>query len=207
MANSKCMYCGSETFGGGCIYGPKGMHVHPNVGQGRCIYCNSQATGPGCVNNPYGNVHVMGVDYNSMIKEACSNGICTGYLMRKLHEEVENWPAYKLGLIDKHGHIIKHPQTITERAALTPMDIYVLKLKSIIGPEVKLLNNSIYLKETAPNLDSKTFAEHYEKELYLKDDIQKLVDGLLYKIAEAINAGFSSSQIEQIIVESFLPKS
>ena len=122
---------------------------------------------------------------------------------------VENWPAYQLGLINKQGQIIKKPNTILERASLTPMDVYVLKLKTIMGPEAKLLNNTIYLKET--NLDgfgydSKTFAERFEKELQIKEDIQKIVNQLIERTAQASGDGFTSIQIEQFIVESFLQK-
>lgn len=44
-------------------------------------------------------------------------------------------PAYKHGIIDKHGNFLKHSKdlrTPSERAALTMLDIFVIKVKRLI---------------------------------------------------------------------------
>ena len=44
---AECRYCGKETHGPGCQFGPEGIHVE--VGDpDHCIYCGSTSYGPGC---------------------------------------------------------------------------------------------------------------------------------------------------------------
>ena len=56
-----CIYCGSESYGKGCIYSPTDTHIHINASG--CIYCGSESRGGGCCYNPYGNTHVRGVEF------------------------------------------------------------------------------------------------------------------------------------------------
>lgn len=203
MSESKCMYCGSTSLGPGCIYGPKGIHVHPNIGAGRCIYCGSFATGPGCVNSPFGNVHVVGIDFNTMIRETCCNGIVEGYLHNRLHNDIKEWQAFKLGLINEKGKIIKKPSSIYEKAALTPIDIYVLRLRNILNDSAKIINNASYLvSESIDHLDATQITELYNAELTSKENIQNDIAQLFESVSKALNSGLSTKKIEQIIIES-----
>jgi predicted nucleic-acid-binding Zn-ribbon protein len=65
---SRCVFCGSTSYGRGCRYGPKGHHFHPDDSS-RCSWCGSTSYGLGCRLNPNGKEHVHGIQYNAMIKE------------------------------------------------------------------------------------------------------------------------------------------
>jgi len=52
--SARCRYCGSVSFGRGCIYSPDRLHVH--VGDEKhCVYCGSSSYGSGCIYNPNNN--------------------------------------------------------------------------------------------------------------------------------------------------------
>ena len=62
MNRTSCIYCGSESYGKGCMYSPTDTHVHMDAPK-KCIYCGSESVGSGCMFNPYGNVHVKGPEF------------------------------------------------------------------------------------------------------------------------------------------------
>jgi hypothetical protein len=200
---SKCNYCGSTSKGKGCPYGPNNVHVHLND-PGRCIYCGSPSRGTGCPLNPTGNMHVHGIEFNNMIKETLNDGIVAGLLFKKLSDPVKKWPAYKLGLIDENGKIIKKPESIQEKSALTPIDLYVLRIKNMLGDHnVELLNNSSYLIDNKMDVnDIKLYTENYKNELDVKNKIEKTIFELFNIIADASLNGVKSKNIEKYILES-----
>jgi hypothetical protein len=69
QAISRCMYCNSTSYGKGCRYAPGGVHFHPNDPK-KCSYCGSTSFGNGCKLNPFDNLHLHGINYNSMFKES-----------------------------------------------------------------------------------------------------------------------------------------
>jgi len=199
----KCIYCGSENYGNGCVYGPKGIHVHANNGR-KCIYCGSVNSGTGCIYNPFGNVHVKGVDYNAMIKETIENGITMGYLLKRLCTPIKEWPACKIGLIDEKGHILRKPITVEERAILTKSDIYMLRLKKLINEaELDILNNSIYLKKDE-TLTTERLIGQYTLEIETEEKIKDTISALQKIITEANCNGLALSSIEKLVIKSFL---
>lgn len=56
-----------------------------------------------------------------------------------LKEKFIDWPAFKLGLIDKKGELLKKPKTKEEKAALDGLTNLVRKLKKIL---VKYIGDS-----------------------------------------------------------------
>lgn len=203
----KCSYCGSQNYGSGCAYGPKGRHVHIN-NSGKCIYCGSINIGRGCALNPFDNIHVRGVDYNAMIKETIENGITVGYLLRRLCTPIKDWAACKIGLIDEKGSILRKPVTIEERAVLTKSDFYVLRLKGLINEsELDILNNSIYLKKNETTATTKNLIEQYSLEIETGSKIKEIIDQLQAVITEANCKGLDLSSIEKMILKSFLDES
>jgi len=62
MADSNCIYCGSQSYGRPCTFSPTNTHVHMDLPQ-KCIYCGSQQLGSGCPWNPYGSQHVRGPEF------------------------------------------------------------------------------------------------------------------------------------------------
>ena len=130
---SNCIYCNLDLTGGGCPYAPKGIHV--NIRPGKCIYCGLSLTGGGCPYNPHGGMHVMGIDYNSMIKEIAMNSLSTGYLINKISTPITEMTAYKLGLINAKGKLLKKPTTLEERVAYNPQIAYIIKLKKMFSED------------------------------------------------------------------------
>lgn len=200
----KCMYCGSSSYGPGCLYGPKGTHVHPtNVG-GKCIYCGSSSIGSGCIYNPFGKNHVRGIDFNAMIKETAEYGLTLGYLLRRLSKPLNEWDAYKLGLIDESGNILRKPASNLEKILLSKSDLYVIRLKQMLSEaEIDILNNSIYLKKLDEAKTTQKIIEQYELEIDTQYKIKENIDQLQKIIAEANNAGLDIGTIEKLIIKSF----
>lgn len=200
----KCMYCNSSSYGTGCAYGPKGIHVHPQNAGGKCIYCGSSNIGSGCAYNPFGKNHVRGVDYNAMVKEAAEYGLTLGYLLRRLSKPIMEWDAYKVGLIDERGNIKRKPALAIEKNLLSKADIYVLRLKQMLSEaEIDILNNSIYLKKLDEAKPTQKIIEQYELEVDTEYKIKENIDQLQKIISEANNLGLDISTIEKLIVKAF----
>lgn len=200
----KCMYCGSSSYGPGCIYGPKNIHVHPtNIG-GKCIYCGSSSIGQGCIYNPFGKSHVRGIDFNNMIKETAEYGITLGYLLRRLSKPIKEWDACKIGLIDENGNIKRKPIIEQEKALLTKSDLYVLRLKQMLSEtEIDILNNTIYLKKLDEPKPTQKIVEQYELEVETEYKIKDNIEQLQKIITEANNSGLDIGTIEKLIVKAF----
>lgn len=203
MFKRKCMYCGSSSVGTGCPYGPKGIHVHAQ-NAGNCIYCGSSSVGQGCPYNPLGNVHVRGIDYNVMVKEALLNGLTTGLLMKRLSEPFTDWSAYKLGIINENGNLIKQPKTFEEKSSFTSADAYIVKLRKLLtDSQIELLNNSIYLSEQKNEYNNADIiTEMYSKQYEARSQIELAVDNLFSVINEAYSNGLDQINIEKILIET-----
>ena len=51
--STKCRYCGSTSYGSGCIHSPTRKHRH-GPGGNKCIWCGSTSNGSGCIHSPTG---------------------------------------------------------------------------------------------------------------------------------------------------------
>lgn len=60
------------------------------------------------------------------------------YLITRLNKRIENWEAYKLGLIDRNGKILRQPQTPGEIRALGILDRIILKIRRNLPSSVLL---------------------------------------------------------------------
>ncbi len=69
-------------------------------------------------------------------------------VVKKLIAPVVQMPAYKLGLINSNGMIIRVPENDKEKAALTLLDRFVLKLKRLLGTRLVSLNDFLYVQTT-----------------------------------------------------------
>jgi len=200
--DSKCMYCNSTSFGKGCPYGPDAKHVHTDDPK-RCVWCGSTSTGKGCPYNPFGKIHQKGIGFNPVMLEAYENGIIQGLVMKRLSQRTSDMPAYKIGLIDESGNIIREPKTIEERKMLTGVDKYLIKVRNMVKEKVDLLNTTLYYEkyeEETPEELSRT----YTAELELKDDLRECM-GNMFSLMEKYNAkGLSASKIEKLIIEAML---
>lgn len=69
------------------------------------------------------------------------------------------WEAYKLGLIDVKGNLVKKPKTKEEKTALDATSNLVRKIKKLLGkyiPNEKLLAFLITIYLLKENIDNKT---------------------------------------------------
>jgi hypothetical protein len=200
---SECMYCGSRSYGKGCLYGPAGTHVHTDD-PSRCIYCGSISHGLGCPHNPHAKFHVHGLEYNNMLKETVQKNFMIDLFFKRLFESFENMQAFKLGLIDEQGHLIKKPQTEEEKASITPFDHYIFKLRRLLG-EAKLqyLSNDIAIELVTEKKDDFN-VEKYEKEVIIKNKFKDLIQDFSRVLSDGLQEGFSKESLELFLLETFL---
>lgn len=206
--DSKCIYCGSTSYGPSCLYSPNKLHVHMDD-PSRCVYCGSSAFGPSCVYSPK-KFHIHGLQYEENIKESAERSIILGYLVRRLSEPTIDTMVYKLGIINENGDIIKLPQTVEEKAAFTNLDLYILKLKSMLGSKVDLLNNEILLSSISERISDPNSPENsvklYETSLKLKDKFANIVAEFQEIFEEGLLAGFSTTSLEGFLIDAFNQK-
>ena len=73
------------------------------------------------------------------------DAIMSFILIKKLVTPIAQSPAYKLGLVDAAGKVVREPKTDKENEDLTLMDRIVFKLKRLLGNRLLNLNNFLYL--------------------------------------------------------------
>jgi hypothetical protein len=187
-ALSRCMYCGSTSFGKGCRYAPHGVHFHPDDAA-KCAYCGSNSYGKGCKLNPFGDLHLHGVDYNSMFRESMKNH----FVLKELNKKIVEFKAFELGLIDEQGNKIKEPCTNEEKNALSPLTKTFLKIKKHLGSKWDLINQTLALENNCKICYNK---ENHQTFLKYETHIQDLISQLHETTDRALNDGLSMEQIE-----------
>jgi hypothetical protein len=195
---TKCVFCNSTSYGKNCPYSHFKSKIHLHTGDpSKCSFCGSSVKiGPGCPNSPSGK-HMAGANFfNSMVAES----FLTGLMMHSLSEKIVDTYAYKLGLINEMGNIIKKAETLEETMAFTAVDSYLLKLKKLLGNKIDLLNNEIYLEAAIKT--SEVPIELYEKEIKLKSDLQMLVKRFYEMVEEAHQNNLPITVIEKLIIET-----
>jgi hypothetical protein len=80
----------------------------------------------------------------------------------------EKWNAYKLGIIDAKGDIVRNPRTKEEKAALTPLDNIIRRIKKLIPMRLWYLLGVAYI--------FKGFMFKENKELISEEDIREQED-------------------------------
>jgi hypothetical protein len=192
---SRCLYCGSTTRGKGCRYGPHGVHFHPDDPT-KCAYCGSPNYGRGCKINPTADIHVHGVNYNSMFKEQIQSFLDNEILIRELKKDFVDYSAFKLKLIDEKGNKLKNPVTEEEQIAFTPFIKTIIKLKKYLGSKVDLIEATTSLEKN--NLVTEDI-EKYKIYLEFKDRIEKNINELYQIIDEAACNGLRLEDIKKLI--------
>ena len=209
-ADSKCMYCGSSGYGVGCMYSPNKYHVHADDPK-RCVYCGSPNFGTGCMYAP-NKYHVHGIAYNTMLKDSIEKSFFLGYTMNLLSSPIEDIDAYKLKLIDENYNIVKYPENDEEKQALSPINVYLFKLKKIMGSKVNLVNNQMLFdyiikdQDSQKDLINEDCIKKYENELKFKSKIQTNLDVLKEIFDDGVQSGLDTITLERILLESLLAK-
>jgi len=126
------------------------------------------------------------------------DSIITFLLLKKLITPFTSTIAYKLGLIDSNGKIIKVPETDKEKDALTILDRVIFKLKRLLGSKVLVLNRFMYLKtlniDMYNKLNVKGTVEQRAEIIRINKDIRQM--------QEKYNMGFDD--ILQIVLNESL---
>ena len=66
--------------------------------------------------------------------------------IKKLVTPVYKTKAFKLGLVDGNGRIIKKPETQEEQYSLTLFDKFIFKVRRLLGGKIAQLNNFLYVQ-------------------------------------------------------------
>ncbi len=126
-------------------------------------------------------------------------------VIKKLVTPIKKTNAYKLGLVDSVGKIIRNPTTDEEHMALTLFDKFIFKLKRLLGSKISQLNNFLFVhtlnNDFYNNLIVKGGIEKKAEIKRIRRDIDKLsekydidVDELLiYMIHEDIKENADES--------------
>jgi hypothetical protein len=67
-------------------------------------------------------------------------------VIKKLIKPISKTDAFKLGLVDKTGKLIKDPETDEEKQAFSVFDKIIFKIKRLLGSRISQLNTFIYLQ-------------------------------------------------------------
>ena len=203
---SKCMYCGSASYGGGCIFSAKHIHVHVDD-PSKCIYCGSSGYGSGCIFNPFNHMHVHGMDVGQDIRESARKTVEICYIADRLFEKIQDNEAYKLKLIDASGNIIRTPTSVYEQRLISPLSMLVHKLKTyfvntstIVLESLKLISSSKRYKEDI---------EEYKNKLKFESELKHIVTELRNTIKAGcrdLSIESIENSIETVILDSFNEK-
>jgi len=77
-------------------------------------------------------------------KENIDN-ILSFIFIKRLVTPIVKTKAYRMRLVNGAGKILKKPETISERMALTTLDKIIFKLKRLLGTKLINLNSFLYL--------------------------------------------------------------
>lgn len=194
---SKCMYCGSTSYGSGCIFSAQKIHVHTDDPT-RCIYCGMMAYGSGCIFNPYTKMHIHGADMGQTVRETMRKTVELSYLTDRLLQDVKQTEAFKVGLIDEKGNLLRTPLDIHEQRLISPLSRLLYKLKNYIPVDAETLTES--LKLFANTTES---IEEYKHKLQLEHDARHLILQLKELIHNNTNK-LSLENIEEAIESAIL---
>lgn len=196
---SLCIYCGLPTYGRGCKFAPHGIHVHPTPD--KCMYCGLKSIGRGCKFAP-GGIHVRFSDFGFIQREDINTGFIIGYILNELSIPIINHPAYKIGLINEEGKLLRVPSTDQEKQVYTPIDSLIIDLKRRFKRPIDLTINESLFKCSMNKVD-KFNPQQYSDEIDFKSAIEHIAEQF-YNIIELYSDKLSKEKMDQYITESFI---
>lgn len=108
------------------------------------------------------------------------NDLLSFFVMKKLIMPIYKTDAYKLGIIDRMGKMIKNPETKEEKLAYGSFDKLMFKLKRLLGNKIGQLNNFMYVQSTVSDFyDNLIVLGSVEKRAIvkrIKQDMEKLFE-------------------------------
>ncbi len=106
--------------------------------------------------------------------------VLTYVLVQKLLTRVSKTDAYRLGLIDNNGKVIKNPETQEEKDSLGMLDKFIFKLKRMLGPKINVLSNFLYVNsldnDITKYLTVKGGVQNRASIKRVKSDVEKLAE-------------------------------
>ena len=194
---SRCTYCGSTDYGKGCRFGPHSTHLHMSNGH-LCAFCGSSSFGRGCKLNPTSDLHVHGINFNSMFKESLQSFLDESFLLKYILSDFKDLECYKQGIINDKGNKIKEPLTENETNSYGPFIKTIIKIKKYLGSKIDLLaaenallKESVYYNNT--NVVDQVKYLKYEKK------VEENINNLYKIIDEAHSEGLSLTAIKKAI--------
>lgn len=146
---------------------------------------------------------------DKQLTETTERALLATTLLHRFTQPIYETAAFKLGIIDGEGNVLKIPATVEERAALTPIDYYCLKLRKFIGEsKLELLNTSLLLdslSKTSESTNTEGFDQAlYEKEIYIQSKLNNLI--LDYKdiAREAYESNIALGTLENYLFEAIV---
>jgi hypothetical protein len=194
---SRCLYCGSLSYGKGCRFGPKGVHFHADDTT-KCSYCGSPNYGKGCKMNPFSDLHLHGIPYNSMIKEKLMEYIKNEKLLNELKKPFKEYEAYELGIVDDTGRKIKEPITEQEKVAYSPYTQTLFSLKKHLGGKIDLMMSLTLLEKTLTPVYN---IEKHKKFLEFESKFNEKINELIELIEESLKDGLTFEEIDDFITK------
>ena len=80
-------------------------------------------------------------------------------VMKRLMRPIKDTSAFKLGLVDSFGKSLKEPKTDQESQALTVLDLFVFKMRRLLGSKMSQLNNFLFVKTIGNDLINKVIVK------------------------------------------------
>jgi hypothetical protein len=196
---SRCMYCGSTSYGSGCIFASHKTHIHVDDPT-KCIYCGMLAYGSGCIYNPYNKTHVHGMDVGQTIKEQVRKTTELTYITDCLFQDITESEAYKLNLVDKNFNLRRTPNTPYEYNLVSPLSRLINRIK-------KFLPNSSIVVESLKLLSSakKESIEDYKNKVEFKSEasiIIKNLKSLIREKSKVLSPELIETALEEAIIET-----
>lgn len=197
---SKCIYCGSTSYGSGCIFSSHRIHVHTDDPT-RCTYCGMMSYGSGCIFNPFSNMHVHGIDVAQTIKETVRKTVELSYITDRLLKPITKSEAYKIKLIDKTGKLLRAPESVYEQNLVSPLSKLLYRLKRHMPEDVTPLVESLKLLSQLNNVNET--AEQYKDRINFEAEIKPIISHL-YSTIKLHNHKLSLEAIESSIENALL---
>lgn len=194
---SRCMYCGSTSYGSGCIFSSHKIHIHVDDPT-RCIYCGMMAYGSGCIFNPFTKMHIHGMDVGQTLKETVRKTVELSYITDRLLKDIKSTEAYSKGLLDEKGKLLRAPTDLYEQRLISPLSRLLFKLKNYIPIEANILVESLQLFTRTDETP-----EEYQRKLQLEQEIFHVINQLKTIIENNIHQ-LSLETIEEAIESALL---
>ena len=90
--------------------------------------------------------------------------------------------AFRLGLIDKNGKLIRKPKTEAEHQSISNLDLLFYKLRQWLAPRIQYLSGISWIKGTMNDIRGQNYFSNYEN-LSRQYAVRKVNDEL-YKILQ-----------------------